>query len=160
MKYPLLVFVLLFAGMSSVQAQQDRRPGAGHNVKERILRIADKLEFSDEQRAETRELLQGTFADLQQIRGEMRANKETMKTMVEASGYDADAVAELSRVQGELFAQQLAIGISTRAAFNNILTDDQKARLEEFKAQREDRREFLREQGIERREYFRGEGGA
>lgn len=124
-------------------------------VRARILKMADKLEFSREQRAATREMLQGTFADLKEIREAMKVNNEVLKSIVEDADYDADAVADLARAQGELFARQMVIRATTRAAFNDILTDDQKTRLAELKAVRDDRGNFLKEQSRARREYFR-----
>ncbi len=124
-------------------------------VRARILKMADKLEFSREQRAATREMLQGTFADLKEIGEAMKVNNEVLKSIVEDADYDADAVADLARAQGELFARQMVIRATTRAAFNDILTDDQKTRLAELKAVRDDRRNFLKEQSRARREYFR-----
>ena len=155
MRYILLLAILIFAGIGTAQAQHDQNPDAMHNVKERILRIAEKLEFNDDQRAETRALLQDSFADLKVIKEEMGANMEAIKALAEDPDYDADSVAELARSQGELFAQQLEIRMATRVAFHEILTDEQKARLEAFKDQREERKDFLRDQRRERREHCR-----
>lgn len=159
MKQVILVVIVLVAGMSSAQAQHGRHADAPRDMKAHMHSLANKLGFSDDQKAEARELLQGSFTDLKVIREEMRANRDAMKTLIEDSGYDADAVAELSRLQGELFAQQLEIRLATRAAFNDILSDDQRARLAEFKAKRSDRRAFLRQQRMERHRYFRDQGG-
>ena len=84
MKHLILVVILLMAGMSSAQAQRDERPDASGKMKERILRIADKLEFSQDQRLETRQLLQGSFADIKVIREEMGTNRGAMKSLAES----------------------------------------------------------------------------
>lgn len=155
MKYLIAVFILLVAGMSSAQAERDDHSDSMRQVRERMAKIANKLEFSEEQRAETRALLRESFADIRVIREEMGTNMEAIKELSDDSNFDADSLATLANAQGDLFAQQLEIRFATRAAFNDILTDEQRERLGGLKEERNDRKEFLREQRRERREHFR-----
>ncbi|MEN8126790.1 MAG: Spy/CpxP family protein refolding chaperone [Planctomycetota bacterium] len=108
-------------------------------------RLADKLELTEEQRAEIKAIMEGTQPEAQEAR---EAVGEAMKALHEATadGTEAEIVAA-GKAVGDAMTEQALLRAATMKQIKEVLTDEQLAKFEELKAEMRERMQQRREEG-------------
>ena len=117
-------------------------PGMGGFL---LGRMADRLELTEEQRAEIKAVTEGTRPEAEEAR---KAVGEAMKALHEATdgGTEAEIIAA-GKAVGDTFTQQALLRATTTKQIKEVLTDEQLAKLEELKAEMRERMEQRRKDG-------------
>ena len=121
-------------------------PGMGGDMVGHLLgRLADKLELTEEQRAEVKAIVEGTQPEAEEAR---KAVREAMKALHEATtkGTEAEIIAA-GKAVGDAFTEQALLRAAIMKQVKEILTDEQLAQFEELKAEMRDRMQQRRKDG-------------
>jgi len=113
-------------------------PGMGGDMGGLLLgRLADRLELTEEQRAEIKAIMEGTQPEAEEAR---KAVAEAMKALHEATadGTEAEIIAA-GKAVGDAFTDQALLRAGAWQQIKEVLTDEQIAKLEELKAQMKER---------------------
>jgi len=135
-------------GERSWKHHSGKHHGGKHGGMYMMKRMAKKLDLSDDQITQMKATREAQKVDNQALREEMKALRTVMQN-VDAS--DTDAVAALAKTKGELAEKMFIARSAARAAFEAILTDEQKAKMAEMKAERKARREARKQKRMERK---------
>lgn len=138
-----LVSILLASGSAFAEWSRQGR-FSGHPAKENNqesfmpkgpefsrAKMAFKLQLTAEQRAEIRNIHLAAGELRQTIIEQIVSNQEQIKAIVKISPYDESRVQELATIQGELISQLIVIKAGSKAAILALMTDEQKAMLEQ-----------------------------
>ena len=131
-------------------------PGMGGDMGGFLLgRLADKLELTEEQRAEIKAITEGTRLEAEEAR---EAVREAMKALHEATagGIEAEIIAA-GKAVGDTMTEQALLRATTMKQIKEVLTDEQLAEFEELKAEMRERMQQQRKDGDGPRSK-RGEG--
>jgi protein CpxP len=120
-------------------ARQSRGFGRGQARAMRAMRgvVAEKLNLTDEQKAQLKQLRQSDHQENAQLFDDFRAKRKELRSLTRAgdpSASDVRAQLEALRPQIEAARKQ------QHDQFLNVLTPEQRARLEQWKAKRQSRR--------------------
>jgi len=114
-------------------------------VVERIMHAIKQLDLDEEQKAGVKAVMQGLKEDVRPLMHETRTNHEQLKDLVKAINYDEDAVAVLTKKEGDLAAQRLMLTSLALSDVYKLLTREQRDELEAMAAQRQERRSGMRQ---------------
>ena len=120
----ILTVAALAAGMAVAQtAATPANPGIGVRaaVRQRILK---KLNLTDAQKAQAKEITQQAKTAAQPLRQQLQQNRQSLAAAVQSN--DTAQIQSLAAAQGALRGQVLAIRSGAQAKFFAILTPDQK----------------------------------
>ena len=109
-------------------------PGFGGDMGGFLLgRLADRLELTEDQRAEIKAIMEGTRPEAEEAR---KAVAEAMKALHEATsdGTEAEIIAA-GKAVGDAFTEQALLRATGWKQIKEVLTAEQLAKLEELKAQ-------------------------
>ncbi len=101
-------------------------------------RQAIQLDLSEEQREQIKTIRQDAQNLIQPLADQIVANRLLIKELVKADDYDAAQVQTLADQQGDLFSQLIVIKANSKASIRGLLSDEQKAILDEMKSKAED----------------------
>ena len=121
----ILTVAALAAGMAVAQtAATPANPGIGVRaaVRQRILK---KLNLTDAQKAQAKEITQQAKTAAQPLRQQLQQNRQSLAAAVQSN--DTAQIQSLAAAQGALRGQVLAIRSGAQAKFFAILTPDQQA---------------------------------
>jgi protein CpxP len=138
--------MLLMAGTGSVFAQ-DPGDGPGNNrpekkrpqhhrdmqatpVLDHLMHALRQLDLSDEQKANTRAILEVMKAEIHPITMEMRAGQQLLKQLIKSPDFDEEAVSALAQKEGDLTAERIMITSLAMSRVMAELTDEQRAELD------------------------------
>ncbi|MEM9689015.1 MAG: Spy/CpxP family protein refolding chaperone [Pseudomonadota bacterium] len=139
MKAPtvLLVAVLVIAGFASaVQAAPGFGPGAfggpgGPGVM--LERMTDHLDLSADQQAAIEDIFAASKPEMQALREQAKSNREAIQALdPDSASYDAE-LNNIALSNGELATTGTLLAVRVKAAVADVLTDEQKAKLERGK---------------------------
>ncbi len=140
-----MALLLVFALSTGPALARDRRGGAGALrgalfPPEMLMRHADELDLQEDQRERIIAAIQEMEAKLVPLQWELREQGEQLREMVEQSQIDEKAaLSQAGRVSGiEAQIKQMHLALLIR--IKNALTDEQRAKLDELKARRQQRR--------------------
>jgi len=122
--------------------------GGRHGGMHMMKRMAKKLELTDAQIEQMKATREAQKVDNQALREEMKTLRTAMRN-VDAS--DKDAVEALAKTKGELAEKMFIARSAARAAFEAILTDEQKSKMAKMKAERKARKEERMQKRMERK---------
>ena len=125
-----------------------KRGGRHGGGKHMMKRMAKKLNLTDEQKAQMKSMREAQKGANQELRAEM---KELRTKMHALDPNDSNAVDALAAEKGALSAKMFKAKNEARVAFENLLTDEQKAQLATMKAERKARMEERKKKRMERR---------
>jgi Spy/CpxP family protein refolding chaperone len=152
-KLMISVITTLLLAASGMAVAQDGGPGPGnkgqrpHHAKqapprtmmEGVMRAINRLDLSDEQK-------EGIWATVHNLKGqlhpiviEMKSGQEELRGLINATNYDAKAVAALAKKEGELTEQRILLTSEAVANVLGQLTQEQRAELDAMKAERKQR---------------------
>jgi len=122
--------------------------GEGHH-KRAYEHIARELQLTEGQKAQLKANRDGTREARKAQREQMNELRKQIHTAIE-SGADQAAVDQLGAELGKLKVQQMQNHYQMRQQFEEILTEEQKAKFEELKAERKEHRMKWRKDRLER----------
>ena len=114
--------------------------GGGHHMERMYERMAEKLELTEGQKAQLKADREASKAARKAHRQEAHAVHKQLREAIE-SGADQATLDALGAKLGQLEVQKMQRRQQMHAQFEAILTDEQKAKLEEMKAERKARYE-------------------
>lgn len=123
--------------------------GEGHH-KRGFEHIARELQLTEGQKAQLKANRDGTREARKAQREQMNELRKQIHTAIE-SGADQATVDQLGAELGKLKVQQMQNHYQMRQQFEAILTEEQKAKFEELKAERKEHRMKWRKDRLERR---------
>lgn len=127
------VALMLMAGAATAGDHGGKRHGGmGFNLE----RMADKLELNESQVAQIQQLIDTTRPE----KGSRKAHKAQMQELIEQG--NVDQAAELA---AEAARQRVYNRTNFKNSLSQILTAEQLAKMEEFKARKKERRERRKE---------------
>jgi len=123
------------------------RGGMDHDPGRMLTHMADRLELSDAQQEQLKSIVESgkeqSSADrkrLEELRGELEAMHDS---------FDQGQAQKIADEIGEITSRMVYQFSSSYAGFYSLLTDEQKAELEQLKEERGERRDRRRKQGRE-----------
>ncbi len=131
-----MVLGLLVAGLASSQPRGAHRMGP-HEQGARLEHMAKVLELSDSQEAEIKVIFEAHHDSASSQREEVKANAEALKAALDAPNPDASAVGRLVIKGHQLREQSRSERETHEANIANVLTEQQLAKWEGFKAGRD-----------------------
>ena len=126
----------------------DGKRGGKRGGKHMMMKMAKKLDLTDEQKAQMKSLREAQRGNNQALRAEMKALKAEMYAL---DPNDSNAVDALAAKKGALAEKMFKARNDQRVAFENLLTEEQKAKLAEMKAKRQARMEKRKQKRMERK---------
>jgi len=115
--------------------------GPGRRGVERMMRMSRELGFTPEQRTKARGLMEASRPKMEELRGQLRAQRLKLREAdPNAKGYDA-LVASTSKRIGELSAQREQQRAELRRQVWQLLTPEQRAKADTKKAEAKKRRD-------------------
>ena len=157
-----IIATLLIASTGSVFAQgPDGRPGnKGHERKshhhqrgmqatpalDQLMRALRRLDLSDEQKANTRAILEVMKAEIHPIMAEIKAGQDELKELIQSTAFDEDAIRALAEKEGDLTAERVMITSLALSRVMGELTEEQRTKLATMAAERREKRSAKRNQ--------------
>ena len=112
---------------------QHRGPGGkGFNVE----RMSNRLNLTEEQRTQVQAIVDGNSEQMTDLRTRMQQNRETMRQLVQQTPFAEEEIRELADEQGDLKADMIVLRAQQRSEINAILTDEQRAQMENMRGKR------------------------
>lgn len=109
--------------------------GAGYKHGDKgfnVDRMAKKLDLSDDQRTQIEAIIAASKQQKSDQRDKMQANREQIKELTQRSPLDEAAVRTVADAQGDLKADMIMLQAQQRAKIHAVLTDEQRAELEDM----------------------------
>jgi len=104
-----------------------KRGGHEFNVE----RMAKKLNLTDDQRTQIEAIVEASKQQKNDQRDKMQANREQLRELTQQSPLNEAEVRKVADAQGELKADMIVLRARQRAEINAVLTDEQRAQLED-----------------------------
>ena len=101
----------------------------------RIERMAEHLDLDDVQREQVENIMTAAKPELKALREQLRANKNALRDL---DGNDPE-VQNIAISNGELATEGTLLAARIRGEINAVLTDEQRAKLDEGKERRKER---------------------
>jgi len=114
--------IVIFAQRSSHGGKHE---GFGHRGMGMIFK---KLDLTEEQKAQAKEIVQAGFEKNKGVFEAMKANREKMKAATANGAFDEAVVSQIAAEQGQLAAQLIVEKERVKSQIFAILTDEQKAK--------------------------------
>lgn len=128
-------------GMEGPRMRGGRVDGPGRRGVEWMMRMSRELDFTPEQRTKMRGLMEASRPKMDELRGQLRAQRLKLREAdPNAKGYDA-LVASTSKRIGELSAQREQQRAQLRRQVWQLLTPEQRAKADTKKAEAKKRRD-------------------
>lgn len=108
-----------------------------------ILRLKDRLGLSDEQVGQLKAITDDVQAQYAANAEPVRAKKDALEKAVQSGASEADIRAAADAI-GKALGEQAVLRVKTKARVDGVLTNEQKAKLEELKNQRAGRGKSFR----------------
>ncbi len=116
--------------------ESDKHGNKGFNVD----RLARKLDLGDDQRTQIEAVVEASKQQISAQRDKMQANREQLRSLTMQRPLDVAAVRTFADAQGDLNADMIVLRAQQRAKINTILTDEQRAELEDMSRKERGRR--------------------
>lgn len=101
------------------------------------------LALTDEQKAKVKEILTASKQRIRPLVESLRANRENLEKLTAAGNFDEKTVSEIASQSGQIISQMIVERERSKSEIYSLLTDEQKAKLAELKAEREARRKSV-----------------
>lgn len=129
-----------YADFDGKKGQRDRSfggPGFGMPHPGMITgRMADHLDLDDAQRESVENIMSAAKPEIKALREKLRANHDALKTLAA----DDPEVQNLALSNGTLATEGTLLFVRIRGELDAVLTDEQRAKLAEFKDRKDKRR--------------------
>ena len=111
-------------------------PGRGPNIEERFARV---LDLTDTQKAQIKTLREQAQTATKPYFEQIKPLREEMKTLTEAPAFDETAARALAQKMAQIQIEIHLIQAKTESAIAQLLTSEQKAKLDEMHKMRQER---------------------
>ena len=108
----------------------------GNKFGMRIERMAKKLDFSESQLKQAREIQAKYQPQMQTLYDKKKATRQELRAVMHADNIDQAAVKKLAQQQGDLNAQKIILRSQMRTEINKVLTAEQRTKMEEMRKNR------------------------
>jgi Spy/CpxP family protein refolding chaperone len=102
-------------------------------------RLADRLNMTDEQRAEVEAIQREARQQMVVLKDRMKANRSQIRDLVGSEDYDENAVRRVAGEQGDLRAEVIMLRARMRQDMKRVLNDDQLAQLDSLRPRKQGR---------------------
>jgi protein CpxP len=109
-------------------AHSKHHGGRGPNLE----RLADRLDMTEQQRAEIKTMLDDSRQQMKGLREQMRANRAQLRDLTQQAEFDEAAVRNVADEQGDLKAEMIVLRARQRHEMKAVLTDEQRVKLDEM----------------------------
>lgn len=99
-------------------------------------RMAKRLNLSNEQRSQIERIIAASRGQMSVLRTKLLSNREQLSQMMQQSPLDEAAVRSLADAHGDLKADKVVLLAQQRAKINEVLTDEQRAKLAEMRTKK------------------------
>lgn len=160
-KYTIGFLVFAMVAISTVFAIAQKgggdgwKGGRGGHHRGGFGRIAEKLNLTDAQKEQVKNIMEASRAKVQPLKESMKANRQKMDAATANGQFDEAAVAAIAQEQATIGAQLIVEKERAKSQMFQILTADQKAQFQQFEAQMKNRfenRKNRREKKVEQNE--------
>lgn len=114
----------------------DRMGGPGEGM--RIERLAQRLDLTDEQQAQVKEIKDASWEKHQALREKMQNNREAMREAIESD--NTASIRSLADQKGDLIAEMSVLRANDRSKIKAVLTPEQQEEFADMKKRRFGRR--------------------
>lgn len=150
-KVSIAAALLASAGTMSMAAMagpgQNHNGYKGHNKNH----LYQKLNITEEQKAQIRAGKQQRQAQMKQTKKELRAVKKEINQLMLADVLDRNQLRNLLQKQADLKLEKMTQKHAASQEFNALLTEEQRVKLDKIKANMKERRAMKREKREQRR---------
>jgi Spy/CpxP family protein refolding chaperone len=141
--------MLLGAGLAGIalasltaHSWSGERGGIAHHPERMMAHMAERLDLDAGQQQKIEQILEVSREQMEPYREELRELREQLEAM--SDSFDPDKARVISDRIGVITGGMVYEGASTRSSIRELLTDAQKAQLEELMEKREARRDKWR----------------
>jgi len=131
------VFALVAIGTIFAFAQKGDGGGKRHG--RGFGRMAEKLNLTDAQKEQVKQIMEASRAKIKPLKETMRASRQKMKELTAGGQFDEAQIQAVASEQGAISAQMIVEKQRTKAQIFQILTDEQKAQAAQMKEQMKER---------------------
>ena len=136
--------------LSAASWSMDHGGPMNHDPARMVAHMVDRLDLTEDQQAQVAELMASSSAQsatdrkrLQELREDLRGQRDN---------FDAGQAQKMADEMGEITSRMVFQVTSTQAGIYELLTDEQKAEMDEMMEQRDERRSKWRKDGKKSRE--------
>lgn len=98
-------------------------------------RMFKHMDLTDDQKAQMKAIGQANRESTKTLREQIKANRQQLQQMTENGQFDEAAVSAVAQQQGQLHAQMIVAKEKVKAQMFNVLTNEQKTKLAQMKAE-------------------------
>ena len=109
------------------------------------------LDLTDAQKTQVKQIMESSKATAKPIREQMKANQQKLAQLAENGNFDEAQVQAIAAQQGNLTAQMIVEKEKIKSQMFAVLTDEQKAKAAEMKAQMKQRFEQRKQEWMQKR---------
>lgn len=120
--------------------QQKHRGMHAMPMAQQVFRTLRRLELDDTQKAAVKGIFETMRSDLQPVMKDMRKAQSELKQLVTAGNFDAEAVADIAKREGELTTERILIASRAMSDAYALLTEEQRAKLSAMAEERKGKR--------------------
>ena len=124
------------SGKSEHHGKHCKKGKMGNKFGMRIERMAKKLDFSESQLKQAREIQAKYQPQMQTLYDKKKATRQELRAVMHADNIDQAAVKKLAQQQGDLNAQKIILRSQMRTEINKVLTAEQRTKMEEMRKNR------------------------
>jgi len=134
-------------------AEEGGRRRAGH-----LQELAKKLDLTDEQKAEIREILESHADKIKEAREAVAEKRQALRDLVRTDNVRDRAIQRAADDLGEAIGDAAVLRAEIRGEIRDVLTEEQRKQADELRAEVKERVEGFRERVGERRGEAAGKG--
>lgn len=97
-----------------------------------LERLADRLDMTEQQRADTKAILDDSRQQMVKLRDQMRENRGQLRDLAGQADFDEAAVRSIADKQGDLKAETMLLRARQRHEMRVVLTDEQRVQLDQM----------------------------
>lgn len=146
--FPVIASLALAAGLSSYQATAKANDKSPMILKERV---AKRLELSDQQREQIKAIVDNAKKARSAEVTELKTLQQQWKELAEQSVLNEAELLSIAKQQANLKAVLKVERLKTQKEVEQVLNEEQKAKLEKFKEKRKNKRKNKRKERHEHR---------
>ncbi len=123
----------------------------GHHKRGGFGRMAEKLNLTDAQKAQVKEIREAGRSTIQPLREARKANRQKMKAATADRQFDEAQISAIATEQAQISAQMIVEKQRVKAQMFQLLTAEQKVQMQQFKEQRKERFQNRKNRGEKKR---------
>jgi len=97
---------------------------------ERLMKMADRLELNDEQRATVKRILAANKTTFEDYEAQLNRGREAMRGELRSDSYDQVAVREMAQAQGAMLGEMMVLRADLMHQVRQVLTAEQIERMD------------------------------